>query len=214
MKIKLLLVGAALIALLFLASALLNLDEPTYTLVERGDGFELRRYDPFMVAETEVEGAFTASGTPAFRVLLDYIKGNNQGGRNLPMMAPVNQQAADAAAAGNPADATGGSGRWRYQFVLPKEYLPSMLPPPVDEQVRLRRLPERLLAVLRYRGDWSEARYREHEAALLAALDQARLQPIGEPIFARYNAPFIPGFLRRNEVMVKVRDPAPIAPTP
>ncbi|TVQ87440.1 MAG: heme-binding protein [Chromatiaceae bacterium] len=211
MKIKLLLAAAALLALLFLASALLNLDEPTFTLMERGDDFELRRYEPFMVAETEIEGAFAASGAPAFRVLLDYIKGNNQGGRNIPMTAPVNQQAADAAAAGGDNDR---SGRWRYQFVMPKEYLPSMLPQPADQRVSLRLVPGRLLAARRYRGDWSEARYREQEAKLLTALDQARLQPVGEPIFARYNAPFIPGFLRRNEVLVQVRDPAPATPAP
>ena len=89
---------------------------------------------------------------------------------------------------------------------MPREYPLSYLPTPADERVSLQRLPARLLAVRRYRGGWGEARYREQEAALLEALAARGATIIGAPIFARYNAPFVPGFLRRNEVLVEVAD--------
>jgi hypothetical protein len=74
----------------------------------------------------------------------------------------------------------------------------------MDEAVTLRQIPARLVAARRYSGGWGEQKYRDNEQALLDALRQERLMPVGAPIFARYNAPFVPGFLRRNEVLVDV----------
>lgn len=194
MKRKTLIGIAALIPLVMITVALLSLPEPDFEVVSGGDGFEIRRYRPFNVAETQVAGTFETASKEASERLVNYIQGGNQGGRNLPMMAPVNQQPVGG----------GESGAWRVQFVMPKEYPTSYLPPPVDEQVSLETIPARLIAANRYGGSWNEARYRKHEAALLDALDDAGVSVIGAPIFARYNAPFVPGFLRRNEVLVEV----------
>jgi hypothetical protein len=79
-----------------------------------------------------------------------------------------------------------------------------MLPAPVDQRVTLRRMPARLVAARRYNGGWGEQRYRDNEQVLFEALQRERLTPVGAPVFARYNAPFVPGFLRRNEVLVEV----------
>jgi hypothetical protein len=196
MKRKTLIGIAALIPLVMVAIALLALPEPDFEIVDDADGYQLRRYAPFNVAQTQVEGSFDDATKPAFERLVAYIQGGNGGGRNLPMMAPVNQQPV-----GN-----GASGEWLVQFVMPKEYPMSYLPPPVDERVSLQRVPARLVAARRYRGSWDEARYRRHEAELLDALFDTGLTVIGTPIFARYNAPFVPGFLRRNEVLVEVAD--------
>jgi hypothetical protein len=208
MKTKLLIAAAMLIPVVMFALALLSLDEPDYTMVEEHDDFELRRYAPLIVAETEVEASFEDAPGAASPLLVDYVQRGNQGERNLPMLAPVRQQlAADA-----PGDATGdvgagGEGPWLYQFAMPKEYRLSMLPQPNDKRVTLRQMPEQLVAVRRYDGNWSEQRYRDEEAALLDALEASGLVTISNPVFARYNAPFVPGFLRRNEVMVEVREP-------
>jgi hypothetical protein len=208
MKTKLLIAAAMLIPVVMFALALLSLDEPDYTMVEEHDDFELRRYAPLIVAETEVEASFEDAPGAASPLLVDYVQRGNQGERNLPMLAPVRQQlAADA-----PGDATGdvgagGEGPWLYQFAMPKEYRLSMLPQPNDERVTLRQMPEQLVAVRRYDGNWSEKRYRDEEAALLDALEASGLVTISNPVFARYNASFVPGFLRRNEVMVEVREP-------
>jgi hypothetical protein len=96
------------------------------------------------------------------------------------------------------------AGPWLFQFVMAKEYLLPMLPAPVDQRVTLRQMPARLVAARRYNGSWAEQRYRDNEQVLLEALQRERLTPVGAPVFARYDAPFVPGFLRRNEVLVEV----------
>lgn len=194
MKRKTLVIVALLIPLALFAVALMSLDEPEYEVIEQTDAFELRAYKPFLVAETRVDGDFDEVGSRAFSSLVSYIQGGNQGGRNLPMTAPVNQQRIT----------DGNDDTWLFQFVMPKEYVLQMLPQPMDEGVTLRQIPARLVAARRYSGDWGEQKYRDNEQALLEALQQERLMPVGAPIFARYNAPFVPGFLRRNEVLVDV----------
>jgi len=194
LKRKTLFIVALLIPLALFAVAVMSLDEPEYEVIKQTDDFELREYKPFVVAETRVTGDFDAVGGRAFRSLVSYIQGENQGGRNLPMTAPVNQQRV----------ADSNDGTWLFQFVMPKEYVLQMLPRPVDEEVSLRQIPARLVAARRYSGGWGEQRYRDNEQALLEALQQERLMPVGAPIFARYNAPFVPWFLRRNEVLVDV----------
>jgi hypothetical protein len=194
MKRKTLIGIATLIPLVMVAIALLSLPEPDFETIEDAQGYELRRYAPFNVAQTQVEGAFDKATKPAFERLVGYVQGGNGGGRNLPMMAPVTQQAVG----------DGDTVEWLFQFVMPKEYPRSYLPPPVDERVSVQTVPGRLVAARRYRGSWNETRYRRHEAELLEAVSDAGLTVIGAPIFARYNAPFVPGFLRRNEVLIEV----------
>jgi hypothetical protein len=201
MKRKTLIAIGALIPLVLIALALLSLPEPDFEVVANEGDFELRHYQPFNVAQVQVSGDFESATEQAFEPLIGYIQRGNRGGRNLPMMAPVNQQRLDA----GPTSAAEIS-QWLVQFVMPKEYPMSYLPAPADDRVSLERMPARLMAARRYRGGWGEARYREHEAALLEALAREGQSVIGEPIFARYNAPFVPGFLRRNEVLVEVAD--------
>lgn len=206
MKREYLYIAAALIPLALLVMALLTIDEPSYQVVEETEGFELRDYAPFAVAETRVEGGFSESGDQAFDLLVDYVQGNNVGGRVIPMMAPVRQQPAEPGDQGlaRGAAADGSPGGWLFQFALPKEYQLSMLPTPLDERVSLRLLEPGLVAALRYGGGWSEERYRAKERELLDAVRAAGLTAVGTPSFARYNAAFIPWFLRRNEVLVGV----------
>jgi hypothetical protein len=194
LKRKTLFIVAMLIPLALFAVAVMSLDEPEFEVIEQTDAFELRAYKPFVVAETRVDGDFDEVGSRAFRSLVSYIQGDNQGGRNLPMTAPVNQQRV-----GGDSEVT-----WLFQFVMPKEYVLQMLPQPMDEGVTLRQIPARLVAARRYSGGWGEQKYRDNEQALLEALQREGLVPVGTPIFARYNAPFVPWFLRRNEVLVDV----------
>ena len=201
MKRKTLIAIAALIPLVLIAIALLALPEPDFEVVAKEKGFELRRYQPFNVAQVQVSAEFEDASAQAFEPLVGYIQGGNRGHRNLPMMAPVNQQLLEGSAS-----TQGSLSDWVVQFVMPKEYPMSYLPAPADERVSLEQVPARLMAARRYRGGWGEARYREQEAALLEALAAEGRSVIGEPIFARYNAPFVPVFLRRNEVQVEVAD--------
>lgn len=183
-------------------------EQPEYAVIEKDGDFELRRYEPFLVAETVVEGEFEDVGGQAFRILAGYISGNNEDEEKISMTAPVAQQPEPASEASDRpmTRSSAGENRYVFSFFLPAEYSVESAPTPADPAVRIREHPGRLMAVLRYSGGWSEARYREHEDRLMGILDDRSLRPAGQPIFARYNSPFALWFLRQNEVMIEVED--------
>ena len=188
---------------------LMSIDEPAFEVVETLDGVEVRRYEPYVVAEMTVEGDFEDAARGAFRTLAGYIGGANRGGARIEMTAPVLQ----APAAGQRIEMTApvlqrsaadGSSH-SVAFVLPARFDLDSAPAPADPRVRLREVPARTVAVRRYGGRWTASRYREHESRLLDVLAAAGYEPVGSPEWARYNPPMLPWFLRRNEVMVEVR---------
>jgi hypothetical protein len=91
------------------------------------------------------------------------------------------------------------------QFVLPKGVTLATAPEPIDPRVQLRLVPAGTWAVIRYSGTWSQSNDLEHLAELKTALDAAGIATQGEPVLARYNAPFTPWFLRRNEIWLALR---------
>ena len=202
---KFLLIAASLIIWQPLAMAL---EEPDYTVVETFDDFELRHYPPYLVAEVDVQGDFDEAGNNAFRILAGYIFGDNQSATKMSMTAPVESRPADSSekmAMTAPVTAvTSGEGRTTYAFVMERKYTMDTLPVPNDSRIRIREMPERILAVRRYSGRWTEDRYVENLESLRAALMDAGVRTVGEPILARYNSPFSLPLLRRNEVMLEV----------
>lgn len=181
-------------ALLTLACCLpaMATEEPAYTVVEQDGSFEIRDYAMVTVAETIVRDDFDSAGNKAFRPLYGYISGDNRGRQKIAMTAPVIQQG------------TASSG-FSVGFITPATYTLHTAPLPDNDAVKLRQLPARRMAVLRYSGRWTEANFRKHESLLLAWLKARDLAPTGPSIYARYNAPFVPWPLRRNEVMLPLQ---------
>lgn len=95
---------------------------------------------------------------------------------------------------------------YRFSFIMPAEFAPDTLPDPEHPAIRIRQVDAQLVAALSCSGTWSESRYREHENMLMGALENTGLVPAGPTVFARYNAPFVPWFLHRNEVLQPVRE--------
>lgn len=106
------------------------------------------------------------------------------------MTAPVLQQPTDSA------------NQWLVSFVMPSEFDQNSLPIPASELVRVSAQPAMLMAAIEYRGGWSQDRYRENETYLLDAVTGLSLQVCGEPRWARHDPPFMPWFMRKNEVLV------------
>jgi hypothetical protein len=184
------------------------LEEAKYTVIMKEESFELRQYEPHVIAETMVEGDFDKAGNEGFRRLFKYISGENQKKQSLAMTAPVSQDAGpEKIAMTAPVSQEQKGGQWRIAFVMPSEYTMDTLPQPVDPKVILRQAPARRMAAVTYSGSWSKARYEEHKALLEAFIQKKKLQPLGEPVLARYNSPFTLWFLRRNEVLVPVQGP-------
>lgn len=184
----------ALLAAVSLGDATAN-EEPDYEVIAEFATFELRRYEPYIVAETNVAGGFENVGNQAFDVLFGYISGGNRGDVEIAMTAPVTQEAGDA------------PDEYRLAFVMPDLYTLESLPQPDDDRVQLKPVPARYVAAHRYSGSWSEERYQQHLQGLQAALEAQGLEPVAPPVFARYNAPFTPWFLRRNEILLEVAEP-------
>ncbi len=187
-------------------------EEAPHEVVARHDAFELRRHAPRLLAEVDVTGDFDEVGDEAFRVLFAYISGENRAREDIAMTAPVTQEPSPGEEIAMTAPVTqrpgtGGAASYAVAFVMPAQYTLETLPEPADPRIRIREVPGKLVAARRYRGFWRESRYREQETRLLEAIAAAGWEPIGAPVYARYDPPFWPWFLRRNEVWVEVRRP-------
>ncbi len=179
--------------------------EPDYQLVQQLEDIEVRAYAAYAVAEVVVPGPASEAGNLAFPMLADYIFGKNKGERKLAMTAPVTQTAEPVKLAMTaPVTQTAAAEGFRVQFVLPKGVTAASAPEPVDTRVSLRDVAPHRVAVIRYSGFWSEANYNEHLAKLQASMRAAGLVPEGESVYSRYNPPFTPWFLRRNEIWLRL----------
>ncbi len=199
---------AALLSLLALSAISMPVhatEEPEYQVVRELAGVEVRQYAAYAVAEVVVPGPAEDAGSQAFPILSGYIFGKNKGERKFAMTAPVTQAAVpvklEMTAPVTQAAAPGG---FLVQFVLPKGVTAASAPEPLDARVQLRDVSPRQVAVIRYSGFWSESNYDEHLQKLQAALRAADLTWTGEPVYSRYNAPFTPWFMRRNEIWLQL----------
>jgi hypothetical protein len=181
------------------------IEEPDYEVIQQLDGAEVRQYAAYVVAQVRVSGPAERAGNEAFPILAGYIFGRNKGARKLEMTAPVTQAAVpvrmDMTA---PVTQSPSPGGFVVQFVLPKTVTLASAPEPLDPRVELREMPGKRIAAIRYSGFWTQDNHDTHLARLRAALGAARLQPVGEPTLARYNPPFTPWFLRRNEIWLEI----------
>lgn len=182
----------------------MSYETPKYDVVERIGDVELRAYAPTLVAETVVEGTAENAGNLAFRILANYITGANRPAEKIEMTTPVNQEPQRIAMTA-PVTQDARDGRFAIQFSMPSKYTIDTLPEPTDARIIIREVPGRELAAVRYSGTWSIKRYERNLRKLEQTLEEHGYEPVGEPIWARYDPPFKPWFLRRNEVMLAYR---------
>jgi effector-binding domain-containing protein len=186
-----------------LGGVAMGTEEAAYR-VEKTDGdFQVRQYSPQVVAETLVDGTLEEAGNKGFGPLFGYISGANQAKGKIPMAAPVTQQRdGERIAMTAPVGQEAVGNRWAVTFTMPANYTLETLPVPTDEKVRLRAIPARRLAAVRYSGTWGRHGYEHHLAQLREWMKAQGLAAAGDPVWARYNPPFTPWFLRRNEILV------------
>ena len=203
-------IGLAGFALLCVSSLLvvksaMAIEKAKYTVLEKEDGFEIRQYDPQIVAETFVEGDLENAGNEGFRRLYAYISGENTKKQSISMTAPVSQETGSKKIAMTaPVNQEKKDNRWRITFLMPAEYTLETLPEPNDTRVRLTEESGRLMAAVKYSGTWSEEGYEENRALLEEYIQKRGFTKTGEPVWARYDPPFMPWFLRRNEVLIHI----------
>lgn len=183
-------------------------EEAKYTVIQTEDRFELRKYEPHILAETTVGGDFEDAGNEAFGRLFKYISGNNEQQQKVAMTSPVGQVPSNQKIEmTSPVGQEKRDGKWSVSFMMPASFTLETTPVPKDPTVTIRQVPERYIAAVRYSGIWSEKGYRRNLEKLQEWVQRSSLRAVGEPIWARYNPPFMPWFLRRNEILLPVAAP-------
>ena len=169
-------------------------EEPSYQVLLTESPFELRRYEGFIVAETEINGDFDAASRTGFRRIAGYIFGDNQvasgGNRKIAMTAPVTVEPKE--------------GGWRLHFVMPSQESLSTLPKPVSPEVAIRQVPAHEVATIRFSGWTTESSIASNTAELEAWMVKKNFKPAGPAKVARYNDPFTLPWNRRNEILIPV----------
>ncbi|MFN0252299.1 MAG: SOUL family heme-binding protein [Kofleriaceae bacterium] len=178
--------------------------EPRYVLELHDGPFEVRRYAPRIVAETRItDTSFDAAGNEGFRRLAGYIFGKNRARQRVgvAMTAPLRERRDSRKLAMTaPVGERSDSGAWVITFTMPVGETLATLPLPDDDRVVLREATTTRVAVYRFSGRWSDARFTTKTEALRAWIGTRGMAVVGESEVARYNPPWAPWFLRRNEI--------------
>ena len=195
---------------LTLTGAVMATEEPKYAVLEKESPFEIRSYAPMIVAEVQVDGDLDEASSQGFRLIAAYIFGQNQVSEKIAMTAPVTveDQSVKSAkiAMTAPVGIESKAGKWTVSFVMPTEYTMESIPKPMSPQVQLRQIPAVKKAVISFSGFYNSQKVAEKTLELEQWMKSRNLQSAGTPNFARYNPPWTLPFMRRNEVMITLRD--------
>lgn len=185
------------------------IEEANYEVVRKSNNFEIRDYAPHIIAETVVAGNLEDAGSKAFKILFDYISGGNRSRMKVDMTAPVSQQAnSEQIKMTAPVGQRRSEDKWAVSFMMPASYTLETLPEPENPKVVLRQITGRRMATVRYTGLWSQKGYLKNKLKLERWIKDNGLNTVGDPIWARYNPPFTPWFLRRNEILIPIASDA------
>ena len=204
--------GLACIALLVMWAVgsylvIRNIEEPKFTLVERKAGYDIREYESYIIAETDVTGNYSDATSEGFRIIADYIFGNNTSRSGIAMTAPVlESKSSEKIAMTVPViDTEKDAGTRTISFVLPSEYTLETLPMPNNPQVKITQVPPRKVAVLSFTWYPTAERVEKKKDELLSLLAKDGLEVDGVIQIARYNPPLSMPFMLRNEIIVDVK---------
>jgi hypothetical protein len=181
-----------------------NLEKPGYKVIQTEQNIEIRQYEPMIIAEVEVDGKREDAIRDGFRLIADYIFGNNTVQRDIAMTAPVQQQESQKIAMTAPVQQQSTGRSWQISFVMPSKYSMETLPEPKNDRVRLKEIMTKKFVVIKFSGTNSNENVTEHENQLMNYIEANQIKIIDSPKYAFYNAPWTLPFMRRNEVMIEI----------
>jgi|TARA_B110000037_G_C17040441_1_gene473437 hypothetical protein len=189
-------------------NSLMATDEPEFRLILKEDKFEIREYIPKIIAQIEVFGDFDDASSKGFKILADYIFGNNtinDGNSRIEMTAPVEMEPiSQKINMAKPLLTQGRDNDWIISFIMPNEFTLETLPKPNNKSIKILSLPKEKYAVIVFSGLVRESSYLEKEKLLNQFIKEKKLKTSGEIKIARYNPPWTLPFFRRNELMIKI----------
>ena len=168
-------------------------EQRPYEVISSQGNIELRYYSVIDAAEVIVSGSRRSAANRAFRLLFKYISGENEFNQKISMTAPVAQVAT-------------GENSWKVSFFMPQGLLGTTLPKAMDEVIKVNRHSAVKVASIQFSGLGRQDNLDKHEKQLKDHLAKSKLKYDTKPIYAFYNPPYVPWFLRRNEVMFVLID--------
>jgi len=183
-------------------------EEPEFKLISQEGEFQIREYDPKIIAQVEVEGDFDEASSRGFKLLADYIFGNNLldgESKKISMTTPVEMSPmADNLLMTSSILDDKVNNKWSINFVMPQEFSLDTLPKPNNTQVNIIEVPKEKYAVIVFSGLVRESSYAEKAELLSNYLEENSFKQQGAIKIARYNPPWTLPFFRRNELMVRI----------
>ena len=197
------------------------IEEPKYVVIVSDAQFEVRHYAPVLIAETIVEGDMDAASSKGFRLIADFIFGNNLSSdtdkkSKIAMTAPVTVEpqsskiAMTAPVTVEPQAAESNmktAKTWRINFVMPSQYTLANIPKPKNNAVSLREVPSKYFIVHKYSGFNTVSRVQTKTDETVEWAIKRSYKMIGTPQLSRYDPPWTLPMFRRNEIMLEIAAP-------
>ena len=182
------------------------IETPKYTVIKKHKNIELRQYLGYIQAEVEVVGLnYRSAIERGFEILAGYIFGNNVSRKKIDMTAPVKTSKSERIAMTSPVKVS-GEGTYNVAFFMPSSYTLETLPIPNNSSIKLVEIKPEKIAAIRFSGFFNQENVDKNIITLKEYLAKENIKTDDIFIIAGYNPPWIPGFLARNEAMIKIKE--------
>ena len=213
--------GVGLIFGLLCTGHAMAIEEPKYEIIQADGNFEIRKYAPILIAETLIEGDMDEASNKGFRLIADFIFGNNQladsnTNSKIAMTAPVtvepiSQKIAMTAPVTVELQASESNmqaaKKWRIHFVMPSQYTLASIPKPKNAAITLKEVPSKIFLVYSYSWLNTLSRVQTKTEEALEWANRKGLKVIGAPQLSRYDPPWTLPMFKRNEIMIEIAAP-------
>jgi hypothetical protein len=197
-----------ILTLLIISNSSMAIEEPSYLVSDQEAPFEVRQYSPMIIAEVMVDGSRDEASNKGFRLIADFIFGNNSGvnlePKKIAMTAPVTVEPQKIAMTAPVTVEELEASQWRVQFVMPKEYTIESLPKPNNKEVNIRQVAGKRYAVNQFSGLNGSEKIDTKTKELKEWIEKKHFRMIGTPQLARYNPPWTLPPWRRNEILIEI----------
>ena len=211
MKKKIFVATILLLSVLALGAAMIgpimsNVEVPAYKILKKDQNIEIRQYPPLIIAEVKTAGSRHASISDGFRILADFIFGNNEGEKQLSMNAPITQQEGIKIAMTAPVQQEKTDAEWATSFIMPSKFSIDTIPNPINDRIKIIQIPSKRYAVITFAGRSTEENLTKHTTELEKYMNGSSYSKVGNAKYAFYNPPWTLPFLRRNEVQFELTE--------
>ena len=204
-KIIILIVATSLVGALATGPIMSNVETPSYKVIQSKGKIEIREFDPMVIAEVQVVGRRKDAISSGFKLLADYIFGNNISQENIDTTATIQRPASGKIAMTAPVQQQLANDSWLVSFVMPSEYNLEDLPKPKNIEVKLKNVPVKRFVTIQFSGTSSDENLAKHKKLLVEFIKTNSISVTGTSKYAFYNPPWTLPLMRRNEVMFEVQ---------